>query len=215
MEAKYEKNYYKLRRKPYNACLNCAFIGKRCDGPNFLAMDITRLAEWCNLRKKYLYGHDTKWTNAYIADKSNVSKAAIDRFFAGNAGDIKASTLSLILRVLVNGTWGEYPCAMEAINISDGEIKSRLEKAENECERLRNIIDMEEEKLKFMASQIEIKDKQMAEKYIQMKERANFLRRKDWAIGILLLLFSIALGLIITGLVIDIKNPEIGFFWLK
>ena len=210
-----KKTITNFEDKPYNACLNCAFIGKRCDGPNFLAMDIPRLAEWCRLRKEYLYGHDPKWTNAYIADKAMVSKASIDKFFSGKSEDIKATTLSLILRVLVNGSWGEYPCAMEALNISDSELKARLEKAESECDRLRHIIDTEEDKLKFIASQIEIKDKQNADLNLRMAERTDFLKRKDKAIGILISVLTVSIAFIIIGLIMDIIDPEAGFFWLN
>ena len=98
-----------LEEKPYNMCLDCIHIGKQCDGPNFLAMTTERWCEWCRLRKEYL-----GITNERIANESGVSLVSVHRVMSGNVKDIRISTMQGITRVLVNGTWGQYPCAMAA-----------------------------------------------------------------------------------------------------
>lgn len=99
-----------FEEKPYNTCINCIHIGKHCDGPNFLAMSIERWCEWCKLRKQYL-----KFTNAYIAEQAEVAEVTIDRIMAGHAKDLRFTTIQAVTRVLVNGSWGQNPCAMATL----------------------------------------------------------------------------------------------------
>lgn len=119
-----------LTDKPYDVCVTCVHIGEKCDGPNFYAMSTPRLAEWCRGRKDFLHLTDKKWTNAYIAEEARLSKVTVDRFLAGGLDDLKVSTVQNILRVLINGTWGQYPCAWAA---TESEIDLQL--ALGECER--------------------------------------------------------------------------------
>lgn len=92
--------------KPYNRCITCPKLGVNCDGPNFLAMSGERWLEWVKLRKDYL-----GWTNMDIADQAQISKTTVDRVFAGHGGDLRTSTMEAITKALVNGTWGQFPCA--------------------------------------------------------------------------------------------------------
>ena len=97
--------------KPYIRCIDCDHIGVNC-GPDFLAMDIPHLCEWARLRKDYLHRKDKKWTIAYISEQSDISKNTVDRFFNGRLDDLNFTTAARIIRVLVNGTRGQYPCMM-------------------------------------------------------------------------------------------------------
>ena len=47
-----------------------------------------------------------------------------------------------------------------------------------------------------------------------LKERADFLRRKDRTITILAALLGVSVLAIIGALLVDMLNPEVGFFWL-
>lgn len=197
-----------LEEKPYNMCLNCAHIGKRCDGPNFLAMEMPRLCEWCRIRKDYLHSLDAKWTNAYISEQAGVSKVSIDRFLSGNVDDIKISTVARILKVLVNGSWGQYPCAMaatekEPIYLDNPALVER-------CERLQADLDAaradDREKIDFLKEQLAGKDKLLAERY-------GFIKKKDHAIVTLSIFLGIAVVLILAALIVDMVNPDYGFFW--
>lgn len=142
-----------FEEKPYNRCIDCIHLGVRCDGPNFLAMDIRRLSEWARLRKDYLHSKDPKWTNQYIAEQADVSYTTVSRFMVGDLEDIKFTTAAAILRVLVNGTWGQYPCAL-----ASGEVDF-----EPECIHLREMLTAEKAKTAYLKSQIVFKENQIAE----------------------------------------------------
>lgn len=139
-----------FEEKPYNRCIDCIHIGVHCDGPNFFAMEIARIAEWCRLRKDYLHHKDSKWTNEYIAEQAGVSYTTVCKVMAGNIDDLRVSTLAAILRVLINGTWGQYPCAL-----ASGEIDYQPE-----CQRLQELLDSERAKTNYLKKQIEFKDEQ-------------------------------------------------------
>ena len=204
-----------LEEKPYNLCLNCAHIGKRCDGPNFLAMELPRLCEWCRLRKDYLHRLDPKWTNAYIAEQAGVSKVSIDRFLSGNVDDIKTSTIARILKVLVNGTWGQYPCTMAAAEKEPLYLDNPV--LVERCDRLQADLAAtradDQRKIDFLKEQIQVKDAQMSVKDKLLEERYSFLKRKDRAIATLSILLGIAVVLILAALIVDLLNPHYGFFW--
>lgn len=195
-----------IEEKPYNMCLNCRHIGKTCDGPNFLAMTMERWVEWCRLRKDYL-----GLTNATIAERADVAKISVDRALSGASKDVRISTMSAITRVLVNGTWGQYPCAMAADAESDAPaLKSRNEELEAQ---LRVVRAEDQRKIDFLKEQVKFKEEQMIAKDNLLNERRDFLKLKDRAIGILTaaLIFSI---LVILALVLaDLLNPDLGFFW--
>ena len=221
-----------LEEKPYNVCVNCERLGKHCDGPNFLAMELPRISEWCRLRKNYLHNIDPKWTNAYIAEQAAMSKVSVDRFLSGNVDDLKMSTIARILKVLVNGTWGQYPCDMpgnEKEYVDNPDLLERLNKAETECEQLRSTLNsmtaehktelaaahlQEEHRIDYLKEQIKFKEDQMIQKDKLLQERYDFLKRKDRIIRNLVIALSIAVSIIILALVIDKLNSDIGFFWI-
>lgn len=190
--------------KPYNRCIDCRYIGKRCDGPDFLAMEIPRLCEWARLRKAYLTSQDKKWTNNYIAEQADISRATADRFFAGDIDDLKFTTASRILKVLVNGTWGQYPCTMAADNDSD-----------NDCEHFKELLTTERQKTDYLKKQVEFKEKQMLAKDELLADLKNFMRLKDKTIQIISVLLGICVVVIIGSLVMDLLNPSVGYFWLR
>jgi len=205
-----------LEEKPYNMCIDCLYIGKHCDGPNFLAMEMPRLSEWCRLRKEYLHAQDPKWTNSYIAKQADVSKVSVDRFLSGNFEDIKMSTVARILRVLVNGTWGQYPCAMAGLSGSAEGDNSALS---TECKRLQAELDSvksdDRTKIDFLKEQIAFRDKELLTKDKLLDERADYLRRKDKYIRALAVALGFAIAIICAALILDRLNSDVGFFWLE
>lgn len=157
-----------LEEKPYNRCLNCIHIGRMCDGPNFLAMEIERWCEWCRLRKEYL-----GWTNAHVAELANVAKISVDRIMTVNVKDLRISTMQAVTKALVNGTWGQYPCVLvasgnvqpnttecaklhEEIAQIKAEHKAELEALRSDHEQR---ISFLKEQVKFNENQIIAKDK--------------------------------------------------------
>jgi len=196
-----------FEEKPYNRCIDCIHIGRKCDGPDFLAMSIQRLCEWSRLRKAYLNSRDRKWTNGYIAEQADVSKTTVDRFFSGEIDDLKFTTASRILRVLVNGTWGQYPCAMAA-GESDGADAA-------ECKRLEDLLESERKKTEYLKEQVRFKESQMLAKDELIADRKRFLLLKDKTIRILAVLLGLCAALILGLLVMDYSNPQAGFFWVR
>ncbi len=156
--------------KPYNRCIDCMHIGKKCDGPNFLAMETPRLCEWARLRKDYLHSQNPKWTNAYIANEADTSKTTVDRFLAGDMDDLKLSTAARIIKVLVNGTWGQYPCALAAMgeNFNPAIIEQcrQLQATLNDIsnrhkEDIAAVKAEAQTKIDFLRGQVEFKQSQM------------------------------------------------------
>lgn len=220
-----------LEAKPYNRCINCVNIGQKCDGPNFLAMSADRRSEWMRLRKEYLHSQEPdKWTNAYIADVSGVSKVTVSRIFSGDTKDIRISTIESILKVLVNGSWGQYPCAMdvEVEQVDNPALLQRAEAAEAECAQLRAMLESmtqghkveildahasERRKIDHLIKEMEFLEGELRTKDRLLNERRDFIRRKDRYILALAIMLFICLATIITALVIDSINPDLGFFW--
>ena len=200
-----------LEDKPYNICITCAHIGKNCDGPNFLAMTTERWCEWCHLRKDFL-----GWTNAKIAELSEISKVSIDRIMSGNVKDLRNTTMQAVTKALVNGSWGQYPCAMSTETEQEAVYKEQ-------CKQLQAAIDRQAAEHKAEVDtvraayhkQIEFNREQMVAKDQVLKDRYNFLKRKDKAISLLGALLGICLLVIIAALIIDGLNPDIGFFWVQ
>lgn len=187
--------------KPYNRCIDCEYIGQKCDGPDFLAMDIRRLCEWSRLRKDYLHRRDAKWTNAHIAERADMSLTTVNRFFAGDIEDLKFSTAARIIKVLVDGTWGQYPCTMAA-----GE--NSTEAIEAECERLREALKEEKSRTAYLMAQERFKDKLITE-----RDELAGKQRKD--IHALAALLCVCVLVIVSALVVDLLVPNVGYFWMR
>ena len=207
-----------LEEKPYNVCVTCSHIGKDCDGPNFLAMTTERWCEWCHLRKDYL-----GWTNAFVADMSGVSKISIDRIISGNVKDLRNTTMQAVTKALVNGSWGQYPCAMVQESESNPAIAEQCHKLQTALDNisLEHKAELDEvrkesqAKVDFLRNQISFKEKQMDAKDKLLSERYDFLKRKDRIMVILSSLLAVCLAVIFAALIVDGLNPDIGFFWVK
>jgi hypothetical protein len=168
-----------LEEKPYNICISCSKLGQSCDGPNFLAMTVERWCEWCHLRRDHL-----KWKNQTIADKAGVSKVSIDRIMAGDAKDIRITTMQAVTKALVNGVWGQSPCVL--VTESEKEIYVDNPVIIAQCQNLQNTLDtltedyqtelayVREEaqrKIDFLRDQIAIKDKHIELLYSLIKSK--------------------------------------------
>ena len=201
-----------LESKPYNQCIDCTHIGKNCDGPNFLAMTTERWCEWCHLRKEYL-----GWTNAQVAEAAGISKISVDRIMSGNVKDLRNTTMQAVTKALVNGSWGQYPCAMpsnpvkETVYVDNPAIIEQCKKLQSELDSVRAA---EQRKVDFLREQIAFKERQMSAKDKLLAERYDFLKRKDKIMAVLGILLFISVMLNLSVLVIDAMNPDLGFFWL-
>lgn len=223
--------------KPYNRCIDCVYIGKECDGPNFLAMSIDRWCEWCRFRKDYIH-----LTNAEIAERAEVSEATVKKIIAGNTSGLLVDTMQRVTKVLVNGTWGQYPCAMAA----HGEPEE-LKAAAEECKRLRDsIADIRSDaqrKIDHLKAQIDQQNRFLQDRYEFLKQKDSVIERREaeikqyqeqifemnadakeqkknkkiliWMLAIAVIMVIALLILIAGALVIDYRNPDRGFFWVK
>ena len=123
---------------------------------------------------------------------------------------------------MVNGSWGQYPCAMAA------EPEKEIVYVDNptivdQCKKLQTALDnqaaehrketaellaREQRQKEFLRDQITSKDHLLEQRY-------NFIKRKDGIIALLGSLLAVCLLIIIAALVIDGLNPDIGFFWVN
>lgn len=193
---------------PYDICLDCPHRGKTCDGPNFFAMTHQRRVEWANALKKI-----RGLTNAQIAeqavlpDGSKLPKATVDSVLSGRTQDVKTSTWSAILRVLIGGCWGQYPCHLAALLMegekgkSDGAMVEELKK-ENSFLATR---------ISFLDGQIAAKDKLINSLEDQIADWTSIAKRKNKWIVFLVVSLVIILAVIIAVLIYDKMHPDIGW----
>ncbi len=164
-----------LSEKPYNRCIRCDNIGIKCDGPNFLAMTQERFGEWCRLRKEYL-----GWTNAHLSEVSGISDVSVSRVLSGKAQGLHVDTMRSITKALVNGSWGQYPCAnveteIETVYVDNPQLLDRVRQSEIDCAVLRGQLEDASVKVEHLVKQVNFRGDLLT-------ERAEFLRKKDWAI---------------------------------
>lgn len=197
-----------------NKCVSCGHIGEKCVGPNFLTMTIERICEWCRLRKEYLHTLDSRWTNAYVAEKAGISKNTVDRFLGGTLVDIKVSSLSYIIQVLLNGAGGQLPCTAGEPEVVYVDNPALID----ECKRQQEALSVSEanrhKQTDFLMDQLAIKDEQLASKDVQLAEYAGFTKRKNRLLTLVMLLGILGWAIIITALILDRIDPTRGFFWL-
>ena len=111
--------------------------------------------------------------------------------FSGDTKDIRLSTIGCIIKVLVNGSWGQYPCAMAAsADLDRPALLQRADVAEAECARMREAQASDQRKVAHLIKETDFLEGQ--------------LRHKDRYILALAVLLFAALATIITGLVIDL-----------
>lgn len=198
--------------KPYNQCIKCDYLGVKCDGPNVIAMSKERYCEWCRQLKE-----ERGWSNAKLAEVSGVSKATIDKMMTNRITGLNGETISTVTCALVyghacpEGNWGKFPCAMVAPDSAPEGCPK--------CAELKRQLDFhtknDREKIDFLKQQIAFKEDQIRTKDKHLEERANFIYRKDRIITILSVLLGISVLLIIGALLIDMFNPNVGFFWVE
>lgn len=186
----------------YEKCLNCADLGNACDGPNFLAMETTEMGQWCNQKRKQIPG----MTYDKIAAETGISKSAVHGFLTGAHSDYRIETIRPIVRMIVGGKWDDNPCG----NLSNSE-KAHYE---DQARHLASEIQWRDDKIQHILAENKTLRTSMADTMQINKERYEFIKRKDRIIALLGVLLALCLLVIITALVVDCLNPNIGFFWL-
>lgn len=196
--------------KPYNRCIKCPQLGATCDGPNFTAMTTERLVEWIRLKKDHM-----GWSNGKLAEESNTPKGTVDRILAGGHTDFKMGTIAPIIKALVGGTWGKFPCPDPGNSSPDVKtLLCILETRDQEIARLNKAMDAAAEKHQAQIAHIET-ESEKNEQYLKaliedMKSQLKDYRRLIINIG---LLAGVLALVIIIALLIDKADPSSGFIW--
>ena len=187
----------------YEKCLTCVDLGTACDGPNFLAMDTTEMGQWCNHKRKQVAG----MTYDKIAAETGISKSAVHGFLTGAHADYRVETIRPIVKLITGGKWDDNACG----NLSNSEKA----KYEENIRHLNSEINWREDKINLLHTENTTLQEHIHDTSRLLKERYDFLKRKDKAIALLGVLLFISVALIIGALVVDALNPNIGFFWLQ
>lgn len=178
----------------YLECVSCPKLGATCKGPNFVAMPAHDLWEWCKKRKAQL-----RLTNSQLAELSGTPKGTIDRLFAKDQADFKYETIRPLIRVLVGGEFEYAICQDTQEQKTDDLAAEQIKRLEEENAKLKDTIaELKEWKAE--------KKEEIAFLKSDVKEKRGYIR-------ILAVVSAVALLAIITALVVDAMNPEVGFFW--
>lgn len=159
----------------YDPCLRCQYLGNGCDGPRTSSMTLQRWCEWCRELKE-LRGY----TNAYIAERTNLSETTIERIMAGKVSqDIMRTTVALLEDFLI-GSAGQWPCSLhlngqkEIVYADSPATQEMLKERSIQIERLRAMYDAlqasldkevqavrdeSQRKIDFLRAELEKKDK--------------------------------------------------------
>ena len=126
--------------KPYYRCLSCAKFRSACGGIPTRDLDLQNWSEYMRDVKELAH-----LTNAYIAEKADVSIKTIERIMAINCDtDIRRATARRIEQVVI-GPVAKYFCDMDydssdaANRIAD--LLSQIETLRQERDRYAKIID--------------------------------------------------------------------------
>ena len=126
--------------KPYYRCLSCAKFRSACGGIPTRDLDLQNWSEYMRDVKEF-----ARLTNAYIAEKADVSIKTIERIMALNCDtDIRRATARRIEQVVI-GPVSKYFCDMD-YDSSDAtnriaELLSQIEEIRKEKARYEKIID--------------------------------------------------------------------------
>lgn len=177
-----------MLKNQYDKCLKCEHLGNGCI-PNLFSLSVEEIRQWAKKRKDCL-----GLTYAELAEKSGVPEGTIKNNFTKPVGDVYYTTYAPIMSVLV-GCADDEPCHAEIAN--DTQKDETIARLENENKKLKE---------------------ELSEVKTHYREDDKFYKKtigkKNLSIGILSALLILSLLIIITALVIDRYNSDIGFFWI-
>ena len=166
-------------QKPYNRCLSCPHRQTRCDGPRTSAMPLER---WCEFMRdmKELNG----LTNAYIADKAEVSVKTVERLMAGDCSqDIRRETARRIEDAII-GSSNQYPCYLafeesmpdeNKLNDAMRDLERALDDNKDYREALDKIHDSYKAEMQAIRDEAQRKIEFLVEQVTQLREDNNNL----------------------------------------
>lgn len=216
----------------YDLCISCPYIGNQCNGPNLSVISTTRWCEWISLYKESM-----GWNNAQIAELSGVSLSTVCRVMSGTSSGLTVETkyrisYAMIFKRAPGKDPAKSPCAIAALGLpldtdwaavlqENADLKARLQsealQGTNDRDAARRQYDdlkeSEQRKIEYLKKDNEFYQSQLLAKDKLLDERADFLRAKDKIIALLASLLGLSVLLIAAFLIIDVLNPDLGFFW--
>lgn len=170
-------------------CKNCGHPSKACI-PFLMTLSTKEMLEWCRMWKER-FG----WSNAALADRTNVPKGTIDRVFSQAKSESDTGVKLATVRPIICAITG---CTIEELEACEGLHSGEMAALVKENQYLHaDVARLKQEAVNqrtFLADQIKLKDRY---------------------IGILACVASIALAIIFIALTVDMFNPNIGFFWVN
>lgn len=164
---------------------------------------------WCKARKEALH-----LSNEDIAYRANLPKSTVDRIFSPKETDCRFTTMQPVARVLSGCTVKELDC--EAYKPPSEILLEQIRTKEEIIHTLEEETKRLDEHIKQLQATAQAdlqraKDEE-AESLAYMKKKEKGHIRTIYTLAILLAVFFLV---IITALIVDRVNPEIGFFWLR
>lgn len=181
----------------FEKCLYCDHSGKDCI-QFVMSLPLQDIITWCKERKEKL-----GITNAKISELTNIPKGTIDRMFSESEKltDFRFSTIQPVVMTLTGTADGEASCEPHMMN----------EQAQRKIDSQAATIQRLEKELQAAKADGQARVDYMKEQ-LRICQGTSAGRRKS--IVILSALLGIALLIIITALIVDKLNSDIGFFWI-
>lgn len=216
----------------YDLCISCPYIGNHCNGPNLSVISTARWCEWVSLYKESM-----GWNNTQIAELSGVSLSTVNRVMSGASSGLTVETkyrisYAMIFKRAPGQDPAKSPCAIAALGLPlDTDWAAVLQENERlrvqlrdeahrdsaELDVLRRRYDDLETndrgKIDHLKAENEFYRSQLLSKDKLLDERAEFLRTKDKIIVLLASLLGLSVLLIAAFVIVDLLNPDLGFFW--
>lgn len=195
----------------HSECVNCPKLGISCI-PNFAAMTVAELVNWCKLRKTYL-----GLSNTRIAELANMSKGTVDGLFASSHSDFRYETIRPVLKVLVGGDWSGDACP-EPTADERAKYEALIHEQQEKMKALEDAVQWRDDKIQHLTRNNDSMQTLITNTNARHTKDKDFLseqiRSKNKTIAILSTFLGLALLVIIAALVIDRLNGDMGFFWL-
>lgn len=184
----------------YSECVKCPKIGVTCGGPDFVEMDAREILEWCRARKAFV-----GISNAKIAEQSNMPKGTIDRLFSGEHLDFRYESIRPVLKTLIGGQWISKQCPMLDTELEH--IQAQLGYIANERDILKNTVSDLNRNIQ------QLHEEHTASIQLITDRLENKIKYHRITSSIMTGLLIAVLFVVIAFLIVDMVNPNIGFFY--
>lgn len=189
-------------------CVNCTHPGRDCI-PYLMTFTNAELLEWAKMRRVALH-----LSYEELSEKSGVPLSTIERMMSRKGTDCRFGTAQPVIRVLSGCSAEELDCecVKQPDEVLEEQLKAKEEiirHLEEENQRKNGVIDHLHTTAK---EDIERAKGEESESIAYMKKKEKSYLRLICTLSIAL---SVTLVVIIAALVMDMMNPDKGFFWLR